>query len=560
MNYDSKTEFVIDLDDVWKWIGFNQKFNAKRLLEKSFVIDTDYKNLVIRQEDQYKKHGGHNKEKIMLTINAFKRLCLKAGTKKADQIHEYYIKLEELLHESVNEESNELKLQLQNQKQDSVKEKEILLEKTLLEQFPKNCQCIYYGKIDDKSITGETLIKFGNSNNLAERVEVHKKTYTNFRLTNAFKVSNKIHMENELKKDPNLKKKRRNILIDNVNYTELLAIDNLSYEEIDQKIKQIITETEYNIENYTRLLERNAELEKENTRLVEEIEKVSAKAKESDDKLTEILPVIGHRETKLQKMTFAGIPKQGFLLFAFECKENRYKCGISRIAAIDNREQMYKDIDSNGEIKYTHKIYYPVFERVVSFLLRHRLTKLGNDTYEGTLHDIKTIFEIVAKMESKVIIENLSLEEILKSFDVPLSLPLENTLDPEVPISRKAKRAIDQIHPETGKLIASYPSIEAAGRMMGLTSGTAIGIALRNKTLCKGFIWRYAGISKDDQYSDQAVIKICCSTGEQTNFANMADAARDARISAPGIRNRILTKVHIDDFHWIFDKTATHYT
>lgn len=70
---------------------------------------------------------------------------------------------------------------------------------------------------------------------------------------------------------------------------------------------------------------------------------------------------------------------------------------------------------------------------------------------------------------------------------------------------------------------------------------------------------RYAGISHDDQYSDQPVIKICCSTGEQTNFANMADAAKDANISAPGIRNRILTKVHIDDFHWIFNKTATHY-
>ena len=60
--------------------------------------------------------------------------------------------------------------------------------------------------------------------------------------------------------------------------------------------------------------------------------------------------------------------------------------------------------------------------------------------------------------------------------------------------------------------------------------------------------------------TDQPVIKICCSTGERTNFANIADAARDARISAPGIRNRILTKVHVDNFHWIFDKIATHYT
>lgn len=33
----------------------------------------------------------------MLNIKTFKKYCLKAGTKKADEIHEYYIKLEETL-------------------------------------------------------------------------------------------------------------------------------------------------------------------------------------------------------------------------------------------------------------------------------------------------------------------------------------------------------------------------------------------------------------------------------------------------------------------------------
>ena len=113
---------------------------------------------------------------------------------------------------------------------------------------------------------------------------------------------------------------------------------------------------------------------------------------------------------------------------------------------------------------------------------------------------------------------------------------------------------------ETGEVIASYPSIEEAGRKLGLTTGTAIGIALRNKTICKGFLWRYANISPDDQYSDQPVIKICCSTGEKTYFKNIADAARDINISAPGLRVRILTKVHVNDYHWIFDKGATHYS
>lgn len=49
----------------------------------------------------------------MLTIRTFKLFCLKAGTKKAEQIHEYYIKLEETLQEIVQEESDELKLQLE---------------------------------------------------------------------------------------------------------------------------------------------------------------------------------------------------------------------------------------------------------------------------------------------------------------------------------------------------------------------------------------------------------------------------------------------------------------
>ena len=38
------------------------------------------------------------------------RKGVKAGTKKADEIHEYFVKLEEILQEVLLEESNELKL------------------------------------------------------------------------------------------------------------------------------------------------------------------------------------------------------------------------------------------------------------------------------------------------------------------------------------------------------------------------------------------------------------------------------------------------------------------
>ena len=82
---------------------------------------------------------------------------------------------------------------------------------------------------------------------------------------------------------------------------------------------------------------------------------------------------------------------------------------------------------------------------------------------------------------------------------------------------------------------------------------------MRNKKLCKGYLFRYAGVSKEDQNIDQPVIKVNCNSGEKTEFLNIAAAAKDAGISAPGLRNRINTNVHAQNFHWVWAKNATHY-
>ena len=265
LNYNQKNDFVIDLDDVWKWLGFSQKVKAKILLEKQFTIDSDYKSLLSQQVKQSEHtKGGHNKETIMLTIRTFKLFCLKAGTKKAEQIHEYYIKLEEILQEIVQEESNELKLQLEqktvqleNQIILSEEENLKIREKTLLEQFPPNTQCFYYGFIDNLSDKNESLIKFGNSNSLKNRVYAHKNTYLNFRLVNVFKVENKIQIENAMKEHPLFKERQRTLILNSKKFIELLTINNLSLDELDKIIKNIITQLEYSPENYIKLLEDN---------------------------------------------------------------------------------------------------------------------------------------------------------------------------------------------------------------------------------------------------------------------------------------------------------------
>ena len=146
LNYDKKKDFVVDFDNVWKWLGFSRKDNAKRLLEKFFTVDTDYQasaeisaadlndeEVFLRSEEN--PLGGRPKETIMLTVNTFKKFCLKAGTKKADEVHDYYLKLEELLQETVNEESNELRKQLGEEKQE--KQKIVEEKKKIAEKFDK---------------------------------------------------------------------------------------------------------------------------------------------------------------------------------------------------------------------------------------------------------------------------------------------------------------------------------------------------------------------------------------------------------------------------------------
>jgi hypothetical protein len=211
-------------------------------------------------------------------------------------------------------------------------------------------------------------------------------------------------------------------------------------------------------------------------------------------------------------------------------------------------------------MKYTCVVSYPFSEKNMMFLLKQHCVSLGNNKFEASYENIKKIVDISVKLETVLIDNSKDLDKlyfILNNENVTNAITEYS--EPEAPLVRKAKRAIDQINKDTGKVIKTFESIEAAGRSLGLTTGTAVGIALRGKSVCQGFLWRYSGISKEEQFNEQPIIKVCCSTGEKTFFKTIADAARDVNISAPALRQRVLTHVHINAHHWIFDKGATHY-
>ena len=305
LNYDKNIDFVVDLDDVWRWLGFTQKAHAKTMIENNFKINVDYKNVLsseINEEQEVhspdksgsnkqKKHGGQNKQTIKLTIRCFKLLCLKAQTKKAGEIHEYYMKMEEVLHQVLDDETSELRRQLEQsslqlEQQNTIistltvtsntlkQEKRRAVEKTLITQFPVNTECIYFGTIDNTNSDNEKLIKFGHTNDLGTRVADHHKKYVNFILVAAFRVQNKVEIENLIKTHPKIKRHIRTIEVSGKNKTEIIAYDstNFTIERLTKHITDIIHSRIYNIDNFNRILKRNEELESAHTVLTAEIE------------------------------------------------------------------------------------------------------------------------------------------------------------------------------------------------------------------------------------------------------------------------------------------------
>ena len=347
LKYDKINDFIIDLDDVWKWLGFSNKAHSKVTLEKNFIIDKDYKCLLTKLREQMfmtdknilllsaqeqtflsennddyeivqnskkeskSSRGGHNREIIMMNIKTFKKFCLKAGTKKADEIHDYFIKLEETLQEIINDESNELRLQLEEKdtiitEKDTIitkKESEIgkinnqkmkEIEAIIISNFPLNTECVYLGRIDNRSSKNESLIKFGNTNNLGQRVLDHRKTYKNFIVIQAFKVINKVEIETAIKTHPRISKQLRQINVNGFNKIEMIAYDEKSFptDVIINLIKNIIHDKTYNEKNFNLLVQENITLKEENETLNVEkanIDKILEKhKKETHNYLLEI--------------------------------------------------------------------------------------------------------------------------------------------------------------------------------------------------------------------------------------------------------------------------------
>ena len=184
LNYHPVDDFVVNLENVWKFIGFANKANGKRLLKQHFTENKDYKIVFIRTDEnpQNTNLGGRPQETIMLNINTFKKLCLKSNTENADKIHDYYIKIEMVYNELIKEQLEEQqKLIGENQKKLETTQKELQKEKTWRNKM-LNRRCFDADEGDhvyifkDNLENEDSILKIGKTKNLVDRERFYSNT------------------------------------------------------------------------------------------------------------------------------------------------------------------------------------------------------------------------------------------------------------------------------------------------------------------------------------------------------------------------------------------------
>jgi phage anti-repressor protein len=120
LNYHPTNDYPINLENVYKMLGFANKGNAMKTIKSNFIKDEDYKVTLFHTEKR-KSEGGYNKEKVMLNVDTFKNLCMIAKTDKGKEIRKYYVKLENIYNKIIKEEIETQKILLEQEKENNIK-------------------------------------------------------------------------------------------------------------------------------------------------------------------------------------------------------------------------------------------------------------------------------------------------------------------------------------------------------------------------------------------------------------------------------------------------------
>jgi hypothetical protein len=458
LNHDYKNDFVIDLDNVWQWLGFSSKFNAKRLIESCFKIDLDYKKSLLQTEKQtILGKGGHNKEIFMLNIKTFKLFCIKAGTKKADEIHEYFIKLEEILQEVLIEESNELKQQLLQVEDQKAKEYEIKLnqqkiqerEKILLKEYARIGSIVYIIKVKTFE-NGQYIIKLGESRRgIKDRYNEHKTKYDECLLLDCFAVNKSKDFESFLHNHETIRCNKVTDLKGHETEIELFLVGkNLSY-------KTILDIINNNIKYFNNNDTNKLELENEQLKLMLEM-----KTSNNDNLLVqELITIVKQISGKIDNLEKSN--KE--LLQKFNASQSKVSTGFNTpLVTLGPRLQKI-----NPETLELVKVYESVSEAM----------KEDNNIKRPSIN--KAIVENTVYNNFRWLLVNRNIDPNI----VHNILPTKQTKVQNLGY-------IAQINNEKTEIVNVFIDRKTASQLNGFNSSSALDIPVKNFTIAKGYYYK----------------------------------------------------------------------
>ena len=149
------TDKIIELDNVAKWLNA-RKDHLKSTLISTYIKDIDYTIERIKK-DKSKGPGGELKEKILITPEAFKHICMLTKTPKGKIVRNYFIQLEVLI--------NKYQSYIVKALNDKIK----ILENNQKTIPDKKTGVIYVIKATEDET--DNLVKIGKTGNLKSRMK-----------------------------------------------------------------------------------------------------------------------------------------------------------------------------------------------------------------------------------------------------------------------------------------------------------------------------------------------------------------------------------------------------
>ena len=161
LNYHPTNDYPINLEHVYKMIGFANKGNAMKTIKSNFVENEDYKTSLLPKEKS--SWGGSGSEQIMLNTDTFKNLCMIAKTPQGKQIRKYYMKLENIHNKIIKEEIEQQRLlQQETIKQLEETKEQLQIKDKVIEQLENKPETYGFDRIPGYIYAIEDTIKPGH--------------------------------------------------------------------------------------------------------------------------------------------------------------------------------------------------------------------------------------------------------------------------------------------------------------------------------------------------------------------------------------------------------------